>query len=131
MFIRAFIVWLIIIAVETVNGIIRNGLIAPAIGDFRSRQIGVFIGIVLIFAIALTFVRWIGDASTASLFVVGVMWVTLTVAFELFVGFVMGLSRERILEDYDIVNGGLMPFGLLCLLFTPIAASFVRRKVAA
>lgn len=48
-YIRAFLVWLIIMAVETCHGIARTLFIAPLTGDFRARQIGVFIGALLFF----------------------------------------------------------------------------------
>jgi hypothetical protein len=56
---RALLVWLVIIGVETVHGILRTLLLMPAVGDFRARQISVFTGSVLIFGIACLFIDWI------------------------------------------------------------------------
>ena len=47
-------------------------------GDFRSRQIGVVIGSLLIVAIALVFVGWIGALRSCQLLGIGVMWAGLT-----------------------------------------------------
>jgi hypothetical protein len=41
---RAFTVWLVIIAVETADGILRALLLVPLVGDLPARQIGVPIG---------------------------------------------------------------------------------------
>jgi hypothetical protein len=41
---RAFLVWLVIIASETVHGILRGILLLPLVGDFPARQIGVLGG---------------------------------------------------------------------------------------
>lgn len=40
---RAFVVWLVLIAVETVHGILRGLFLVPRAGSFRARQIGVFV----------------------------------------------------------------------------------------
>lgn len=50
--IRAFLVWLVIIAAETVHGILRGVLLVPVVGDLPARQLGVLIGSLLIFAVA-------------------------------------------------------------------------------
>ena len=55
--IRAFAVWLVIIAAETVHGILRGILLVPIVGDLPARQIGVLIGSLLIFAVAYLFIR--------------------------------------------------------------------------
>jgi hypothetical protein len=49
---RALLVWLVIIGVETVHGILRTLVLLPAVGDFRARQISVLTGSVLIFGVA-------------------------------------------------------------------------------
>ena len=38
--IRAFLVWLVIIAAETVHGILRGVLLVPIVGDLPARQVG-------------------------------------------------------------------------------------------
>jgi hypothetical protein len=127
MLLRAFLVWLVIIAVETVHGTLRILFIAPAVGDFRSRQIGVFIGSALILAVALGLICWIKAADIWRLLLIGLIWVALTFVFEIALGILTGLSTERMLEDYDLTNGGLMPLGMLFLLFTPTIAARLRK----
>ena len=54
---------------------------------------------------------------------VGAIWLVLTVTFEaLFGRYVAGLSWERIVSDYNVLRGGLMPFGLVVLFFSPMIA---------
>ena len=51
----------------------------------------------------------------------------LTMAFEIMFGrFFVGLTWERIAADYNVLNGGLMPLGLLLLLFAPMIAGRLR-----
>lgn len=124
---RPIVVWLVIIAAETIHGTIRNFFIAPMLGDLRSRQIGVFVGSLVIFFIACLFACWLRTASTNHLLVIGAGWVVLTVLFEISLGTALGLSVNRITEDYDPSRGGLMIFGLVFLLFSPLFAHKVRR----
>lgn len=127
---RAFLVWLIIIGVETVHGILRSLLLMPAVGDFRARQMSVFTGSVLIFVVAYVFIDWIHARARRGLIVVGLLWVLLTVIFEVVLGrLVLGLSWTRITEDYDLSKGGLLGFGLLFMAAAPSLALSLRRRV--
>lgn len=125
--IRALLVWLLIIAVESVNGTLRTLYLAPVIGDFPARRVGVFIAIALIFLITLACARWMGGRTKTQLLGIGAMWVALTVLFEVVLGrFVFGYEWSRMLSDYDLSQGGLMVIGLLAMLFTPLLAARLR-----
>ena len=49
--IRAFIISLLLIAAEILHGIARSVLLVPGVGEFRSNQIGVFTGSLIILGI--------------------------------------------------------------------------------
>ena len=122
--IRSLAVWLLIICAEIIHGILRAILLVPMVGEFRSNQIGVFTGSLIILAIAYFTIRWIGAQRTSELLLIGMIWVLLTVAFEVLFGrFVVGLTWEELLAGYNIAKGGLMPLGLLILLLSPMIAS--------
>ncbi len=107
--------------------IARDILLAPHVGHFRSNQIGVFTGSIIILVIAVVFVRWIGATRPAHLLLVGFLWLALTLTFEILFGrFVVGASWERIAADYNVLEGGLLPFGMLVLLLSPLIAWKVR-----
>jgi hypothetical protein len=125
---RAFMVWLVIILAETLHGILRQLFLTPAVGDLRARQIGVAIGSAIIFVAALAFSRWLGARTLRAQLAVGFAWVVLTVAFELALGSMLGLTRERMLADYDPAAGGFMGLGLLFMLLAPALAARVRRE---
>jgi len=110
---EALAVWLVLIAAEVLHGIARGAFLVPYVGESGSNQIGVFTGSVIILAIALATVRWIGATRPAQLLLVGLVWLVLTVAFEVLFGrFVAGLTWERLAADYNVLEGGLMPLGL-------------------
>jgi len=124
---RALVVWLVIIFAESVHGVLRTLLLVPLVGDFKARQISVFLGSLLILTIAYLFVGWIRAKNTASLFAVGFFWLVLTLTFEVSLGvFVVNLSWERITSDYNIAQGGLLPLGLAVMLFSPFFAAKLR-----
>ena len=124
---RAFAVWLVLICAEILHGIARGIFLVPHVGQFRSSQIGVFTGSVIILAVALVFVRRIGATRPAQLLTVGFLWLGLTLAFEILFGrFVMRASWARLAADYNVLEGGLLPFGMLVLLLSPLIAAKVR-----
>lgn len=127
--IRAFLVWLVIIAAETVHGILRGILLLPLVGDLPARQIGVLLGSLLIFGVAYLFIPWIAARTTLQLLGVGLLWVVLTVLFEIGLGrLVLGLPWERITEDYDVTRGGFMGVGLLFMAAAPLLAARLRGR---
>jgi hypothetical protein len=127
-FARAFAVWLLIIFAESIHGTLRQMFLAPVLGDFPARRVAFFTGMLLIFLIAYFFVRWIDAPNKKALFIVGLMWAILTLAFEFGLGyFVLNYSTERMLEDYDLSRGGLMAFGILFLVFAPYLAAKARK----
>jgi hypothetical protein len=124
---RALAVWLVIMCIEFIHGVLRAMYLAPLVGDFQARQISVLLGLLLILTIAYLFVLWIRVETTRSRIVVGLVWLVLTLSFELSFGrFVAGLSWERIASDYDVRHGGLLPFGLIVLTLSPLIAAKVR-----
>jgi apolipoprotein N-acyltransferase len=106
-------------------------VLVPWVGEFRSNQIGVFTGSAIILVIAYFTIRWIGAERPNQLLLVGLIWLLLTVAFELLFGrFVLGMPWERVAADYNVLQGGLMPVGLMVLFFSPrIAAKLRVQKV--
>jgi len=118
---RALLVWLLIVAAESVQGSLRRMLFDPDV-EFVVRQVSVLTGALIIFAITWACIRWLRIRSTVGALGVGVLWVVLTLAFEIVTGRALGLSWPRIASDYDLLHGGLMPLGLLAMALTPWAA---------
>ncbi len=124
---RPLVVWLVVMAAETIHGALRSVLLAPIVGDFRARQIAVFTGSVIVVLIVAAFIRWLGLVSVGSMVAVGLVWVVLTLGFELFLGrVVLRDSWERVLADFDLRRGGLLPIGLVVLALSPLLAAGLR-----
>ena len=123
---RALVAWLVLIAVESIHGVLRTLFLTPVVGDLRARQIGVAIGSVLVLGTALVFIRWMQPASGRSALRMGVLWLILTLAFEFSLGSALGRAWDQLLADYDLTRGGYMLFGLLVLALAPWVARRVR-----
>jgi hypothetical protein len=125
---RALAVWLLLMGAEVIHGILRTIFLVPIAGDFRSRQIGVLTGSLVILAIVFLFIRWIGLWKRTSQIAVGFTWLVLTLVFEISLGrFVIGSSWERIGADFNVFRGGLLPIGLLILFLSPLIAARFRK----
>jgi hypothetical protein len=128
LFQRALLAWLILISVEFVHGTLRAIFLVPVVGDFRSRQIGVFTGSILILAVAYLLFPWLDASDKKSLLSVGALWVALTVAFEFAFGRVLGRSWGNVASDYDILRGGFLLIGMAVLMFSPVIAVWMRMR---
>jgi hypothetical protein len=95
--------------------------LVPVVGTHRAGQIGFIIGSALVLAIAWLTRHWRGRVSTRVLLLIGVLWATLTVAFEFLFGyFVVGFSIVYIAGDFNPLSGRLMLLGVLVMLFAPL-----------
>ena len=122
---RAIAVWVLIAVAESIHGVIRQLFIAPVIGDLPARQVGVFVGSVLIPFIAYLTARWLDAKILKKQLQIGAVWVVLMLIFEFSLGAVLGVTRTQMLADYNPAQGGLMGFGFAFLFFAPaIAAKF-------
>jgi hypothetical protein len=124
---RALAAWFFIAVAESVHGILRRIFVLPLLGDLRAHQVGMLVASVIIFAIALICIRWIGARTFSEQLKVGVFWVTLMAIFEISLGLAFGYSQERIFADYNVIQGRLMIFGMTFMLFAPALAAKARK----
>ncbi len=126
-FLRGICVWLVFIVAESLNGTVRTLWLVPALGDLRAHQISFITGLILVLAIATIFVRWLQASRASQLLGVGLVWLLLTVVFEIVLGrFIFAYSWERIAADYNLLKGGLMPIGLVLLTLSPLIGAKIR-----
>ena len=129
MILRAFAVWLLLLALETVHGVFRRFAIEPWSGDFAARQIGVFTGSVLILIVTYLFVDWIRAETVRQLWLIGFIWVVFTFVFEVTIGrFAFAYSWERVLSDFNLARGGLLGLGLALMGCAPRLTASLRRS---
>jgi hypothetical protein len=127
LFFRSIAIWLIFIVIESINGTIRTLWLVPSVGDLRAHQISFVTGSLLILTISTIFVRWLNISSLSQSIGVGVLWMLLTVVFEVGLGrLAFGYSWAQIAADYNLLQGRLMSLGLVLLLLAPLIATKIR-----
>lgn len=118
MIVRAILIWLLLMTAETAQGALRRVLTNPDV-EFAVRQVGVVVGVLVIFAITGLSFPWMRIRSARDALAVGVLWASLTVLFEIGLGLTIGLSWARLWSDYDLAHGGLMGLGLVAMALIP------------
>ena len=116
---RAVAVWLVLVATESVHGVVRRVALEPALGDLRARQLSVFSGSLLIVVAFRLTLGWIGPQSARRWWLLGLAWLALTLAFELCLGRATGMSWDRIASDFDPRRGGLLALGMAVIAVAP------------
>ena len=112
-------IWLTLVGVESIHGVIRRLVLEPHLGDLPARQVSVFTGAVLIIVVFWFTLRWLGPQPRRRWWEIGLLWLTLTLAFEIGLGRVAGASWERIASDFNPRRGGFLGLGMLVILVAP------------
>jgi hypothetical protein len=115
---RAVAIWLTLVAVESIHGVMRRLLLEPHLGDLPARQMSVLTGAVLIILVFWFALKWLGQPGWRWR-EMGLLWLTLTLAFETGLGRAAGMSWDRIASDFDPRRGGFLALGMLVILVAP------------
>jgi hypothetical protein len=120
-------IWLMLMLTESANGTFRRIVLDPRVGDVRGRQIAVVTGSLLMLWVAAVLLPALGRHSRARWWGLGLFWVALTLAFELGLGRLFGLSWARLRSDFDPRQGGWLAFGMLFIAAVPRLVAWKRR----
>ena len=126
---RAAFVWFCILVVAMVNGTLRALVLQPLLGDYLGRAASCLTLSAAVLYIAMNAITWMQPSTGAEAWMIGAMWLGLTLAFEFLVGhYVFHTSWNELLADYNLLNGRLW---LLVLATTLIAPRLVMRQRSA
>jgi len=119
MVLRALLVWLSLVVVAIANGSVRQYLLLPVVGEHPGHVVSSISLCLLILLVAWLAIRWIGPATAADAWQIGLVWVLATIAFEFLAGhYLFGNPWSKLLADYDVRQGRVW---LLVLLATAVA----------
>ena len=119
------------LVVASVNGAIREALLIPAIGVIPGRAISTVALCVLVLLLTWLTIRWIGPRSNGDAWIVGGLWVALTLAFEFLAGhFLFGDPWSQLLEEYDVFRGRIWILVLVTIAIAPRLCARVRGLLA-
>ena len=119
MILKYTIAWLLMPIIGIINGLIRQYGYSNDLGELRAHQVSTVTGIILFgLYVWILSLRWKIQSSVEAI-IVGIIWLTLTVAFEFLFGhYVIKHPWSRLLHDYNVCEGRLW---LLVLLWITIA----------
>lgn len=127
LFIKAFGVWLLILACAMLNGALREFILLPAFEKPVAFVVSGLLLSALIVLVALVFIPRMGRLGPLQAIHIGAFWLALTLAFEFGFGrLVQHRSWADLLEAYTFSDGNIWPFVLLVTLFSPLIAARLR-----
>jgi hypothetical protein len=124
-FIKSLLVWMTIIPLAIVNGIARETLLTPLLGEAIALPLSGVLLCLLILAVSLIFIAKLGAAPVKTYQKIGLLWLVLTVTFEISMALSSGQSIAEILQQYHPGTGNLW---LIVVLFTA-AAPLIAAKI--
>jgi hypothetical protein len=118
--------WGLLVLFAILNGALRQGVLIPAFGEGAGRALSSVTLSSVILASAYLFLRWSDiEWTSADLWLMGLIWLALTVLFEFGFGhFVMGNSWDTLLADYNLLEGRIW---VLVLITTAVAPYLMGR----
>jgi hypothetical protein len=120
--------WLPMVILAILNGTLRQFTYGKAMSEMHAQQLS-SVTLILIFGVYVWLLSstWplhsLGQAT-----LVGLIWLVLTMLFEFFMGrYISHLSREQLLQTYNIFAGNLWPLVLLAVVVLPALVFWLRR----
>jgi hypothetical protein len=113
-------VWLAILVLASVNGAVRDFGLMPVLGNTIARALSTILLCALVLLVTWSAIGWIGPTDRRQALSVGVMWLLLTLAFELLGGhYAFRKPWPTLLADYDVTQGRIWLLALIVTLFAP------------
>jgi hypothetical protein len=132
MVMRALAVWLLMLIVASANGALRQAVLIPALGETAGRAVSTVVLAALIALLAWATIAWIAPRTTRDAWLVGALWVALTLAFEFLAGhYLFGTPWPVLLEDYNVRRGRIWILVLIVTAAAPLVSARGRGIVPA
>ena len=109
--------------VAIANGILRQSTYGKTVSDLTAHQVSIVTAIIFMGMLVFWLNRSWPIESASQAWVIGVIWLVLTVAFEFGFGhFVVGHAWSSLFADYKLFNGRFWSLFLLWILAMPYLA---------
>jgi len=127
MSIKHFLLWMPMIAIAFMNASIRQLVFIKHMSELRAHQLSTFT-LILLCSIYIWFVfPYLDVQNIKQSFVIGSVWVVLTVVFEFSLGRLTNRSWPDLLQDYNIIAGRIWLIFLLYLFLLPCLIYVIRK----
>jgi hypothetical protein len=122
---RGLLLFLAIMAAETVHGVLRGLFLVPRVGEDMASWLGWPVGVGLVLLTSCLAIGWTGLDGRKAFLRLGVVWAVLTVAFEAMIGTLRGMGAAEILVELSPLTGTI-PYSAAVMLFAPLIAARLR-----
>jgi hypothetical protein len=122
---RGLLVFLGIMAVETVHGVLRGLFLVPRVGEDMASWLGWPAGMVIVLLISTLAIGWTKIRTRSGLLRLGAVWAVLTIAFEVMIGFLRGMGAAEVLAAFNPLAGTIL-YSAAVMFLAPLAAARLR-----
>ena len=128
---RALGVWVMMLVVASINGAIREALLIPTVGVVAARAISPVALSVFVLLVTWLTIRWIDPGSSRDAWIIGALWVGLTLGFEFLAGhYLFGDPWRQLLEEYNVLRGRIWVLVLITIACAPRVCARMRGLLA-
>ena len=124
--VKAVLVWGAILLVAILNGVLRHTVLVHFLGSTVARALSGVILCLCIVAAATFASPWLGPHRRSPRFLIGALWLALTVVFELTVTYAQHTSWQQVAGAYTLQGGNLWPLVLLTTFIAPWLGARIR-----
>jgi hypothetical protein len=118
---RAAAVWVGILLLASVNGAVRDLLLAPRLGDPVARAISTVALCGLVALVTWFTIGWMHPTTPRRALSIGILWLALTLAFEFLGGhYLFHKPWAALVADYDVRRGRIWILALVATLLMPV-----------
>lgn len=113
--------WFVFMILAIVNAAIREGIWASFLDELRAHQLSTVTFMVFILLGTFVVLRYSTiELSDQQALMMGLIWFVLTLCFEFLAGhYLFGNSWDKLIADYNILNGRIWVFILITTFFAP------------
>ncbi len=128
MSVQHFLLWLPMIVLAFANATLRELVFVKHFSELRAHQLST-ITLIVLCSIYVSFVfPLLNVQHSKQAFLIGFVWVLLTVAFEFSLGRLTNKSWQYLVQDYNLIAGRIWLLFLLVLLLMPYIFYSLRNK---
>jgi hypothetical protein len=127
---KALTLWGVILVLAIINGTVREKALIPAMGELGGLVASGAILSACVFLLAFFSAGWFGAAGAAQFWLIGVLWLVLTLIFEFGFGrLVQHKGWSELLQAYTFKGGNIWPIVLAVTLVSPWLTARLRGLV--
>lgn len=126
--IKYILYWLPMILIAFANATLRELVIVRYFNEFLSGQLSTITLIVFCGIYIWLILPYLNILNSGEAFLIGIVWVVLTMAFEFTLGRLTNKSWAELFREYNLFAGNLWSLFLLCLFILPYLFYIIRNR---